>query len=205
MGIEFTTTYWDETTPSGTSQVRQTDDEFVSVKSSIRSAFGNEHEFSTAVADHVRGTHKQGSARAWVDVESNLSVSGTSYIGRLYITSDTSRLFAIPASGVTLFLGSSRALEHATALASQNSYWCVQTGTDTSAPDVADGDIVFSPAFDSTPHVALTSVITNLSNPLIVSIKAVSASAVTYVTHNHSGASAGGAVVHYHAVGPVTF
>jgi hypothetical protein len=53
---EFITGYWDETTPSGSSEVRQTDDEFVSLKSSVRSIIGNEHEFNTASRPCTRYT-----------------------------------------------------------------------------------------------------------------------------------------------------
>jgi hypothetical protein len=162
---EFKTSYWDETTPSGSSEVRQTDEEFVSLKSSLRSIIGEEHEFNTAAADHVRGTHKQGSARAWVDVESNFSQSGTSYVGRLYATSDTSRLFLVPDSGFTMFLGGSLVPEIASYISGegtpaahypgQNARWVIQCGVVTT---LASGstDITFSPTYSNAPIVMAT-------------------------------------------------
>jgi len=96
---------WDEDTPSGTSEVRQLDDEWNSFKTNLGGGLDDEHEWDTTEGVANRGTHRQGSARAFLDIESNLSVSGTSFIGRLYVASDTSRFFCIPDSGQTIFLG----------------------------------------------------------------------------------------------------
>ncbi len=165
--VEFTTGFHDEGTPSGTSQGIIIDEEFVSNKSSLRSIIGNEHEFNTAAADHVRGTHKKGSARAFLDVQSNMSVSGTSYVGRLYVASDTSRLFAIPDSGQTIFLGSANISEIASYKSAgdaaldehypgQNARWVQQCGFGRANDASSRTGFVFSPAYDNPPVVIVT-------------------------------------------------
>lgn len=97
-------TSWRSFAPSGTSPGKYGDDDIRSHITSIGDALDGEHYWDKDAVTTERGRHRQGSARAYLDAESNLSGSGVSESGKLYITSDTSRVFYTPDSGITGFV-----------------------------------------------------------------------------------------------------
>ena len=92
MAIGGRTVGWDNTVPAPGDDAGLGDDEFRSFKTSIQTLVDAEHEFSTTGGANS-GRHRPGSAVAYSDVESN--VSAGDILGRLYLTSDTSRLFGL--------------------------------------------------------------------------------------------------------------
>ena len=91
---------WNEGSPSDSDSAGLGDDQIRSLKTSIRVGLDSEHIWPSSGGD--AGMHRIGSARVNVGVQSLVSSSGTD--GRLYQTSDTSRLFGT-GSGGTTFLG----------------------------------------------------------------------------------------------------
>src|SRR5437899_3652299 len=73
-----------------------------SIETSVRNAMGSEHNWPSTGGASV-GYHLLGSARAFYDVQSNVSSSGTD--GRILVTSDTSRLFHVGSAGTVLLGG----------------------------------------------------------------------------------------------------
>src|SRR5205807_4283860 len=77
-----------------------------SIVTSVQNGLAVEHNWPSASGANF-GYHLLGSARAFYDVESNVSSSGTD--GRLYVASDTSRIFHVGSAG-TMLLGAASAL-----------------------------------------------------------------------------------------------
>lgn len=97
---------WNEGVPSGTSSAGNTDEEFKSVKTSLRNALDSEHNWpSTGGA--ATGFHRLGSGRAFYGASSQLSSSDTD--GRLFVDSTNSR-FHHAGSADTRLLGGQYAL-----------------------------------------------------------------------------------------------
>lgn len=92
---------WDETVPADTESAGLGDDRMRSMKTSLRAALDDEHNFPSSGGDNV-GYHRYGSARVHVGTQSRVSSTGTD--GRLMQASDTSRLFGV-GSGGTVLLG----------------------------------------------------------------------------------------------------
>lgn len=91
---------WNEGSPADSDSAGLGDDQIRSLKTSIRVGLDSEHVWPSSGGD--AGVHRLGSARANVGVQSLVSSSGTD--GRLYETSDTSRLFHV-GSGGTSYIG----------------------------------------------------------------------------------------------------
>ncbi len=127
MAIGGRTVGWDNTTPAAGDDAGLGDDEFRSFKTSIQTLIDAEHVFSTTGGANS-GRHRPGSAMPYNDVQSN--VSAGDLLGRLYFTSDTSRLFALGtgASDSTIFLGSKNAVEHGPDTGEFNHLWMEDSG-----------------------------------------------------------------------------
>lgn len=98
---------FDLNSPADSESMGLTDDRIRSVKSTLQQVIDDEHVFPTAGGSAV-GYHRLGSARAYYDVQSNVSSTGTD--GRLMLTSDTSRLFGVGSGGTVLLGGGPTAL-----------------------------------------------------------------------------------------------
>ena len=96
---------WDENLPSGSSAVKLGDNDIRNLTVALGDGLDAEHHWDNTQGTANRGLHRPGSGRAYVDVQSNLSDSGTSAKGKLYYASDRSRLFVTPLSTVTCFVG----------------------------------------------------------------------------------------------------
>ena len=103
--------------PSGSSAIKLGDDDIRSNFTAIARGLDAEHYFAAGSdgdnESQQRGLHRKGSARAYVDVESRDSASGSSEAGKLYFASNTSRLFVTPESTsfTGVLVGSIRHLE----------------------------------------------------------------------------------------------
>jgi len=117
------TLLWNETTPAETDIADAAPSR--SIETSLRFGLAVEHNWPNSSGPNF-GYHLLGSSRAYYDVESNVSSSGTD--GRTMVTSDTSRLFHVGSAG-TMFLGGSRVLSAGSVpVGGQNFYWAEEFG-----------------------------------------------------------------------------
>ena len=125
MPLGGTNILWNEAAPADSDSAGAGAAEIRSDKTSIRNAMGSEH-FWLSGGGAATGYHLLGSARAFVDVQSNVSSSGTD--GRLLVTSDTSKLFHV-GSGGTMFLGGQTAISAGSSpVGGQRFYWVAEFG-----------------------------------------------------------------------------
>lgn len=96
---------WDEAVPASGEGVGLGDDRMRSIKTTLRQALDSEHVWASSGG--TVGQHRYGSARAFYGPQSSVSASDTSVVadGRMMVTSDTSRLFAVGSGGTTLLGG----------------------------------------------------------------------------------------------------
>lgn len=154
---------WSESAPQNSDNLGLGAQEIRSAKTAIRTALDSEHVFPSTGGD--AGTHRLGSARAFVGSESAVSSAGTD--GRLMIASNTSRLFGV-GSGGTMFLGGANSLQilasggaadlllnNGTALLPQTHYWALQAQRVTlgSGGSVA---MTFTSAYSGAPALFLS-------------------------------------------------
>lgn len=92
----------DESVPGDTESVALGDDRIRSVKTSLRQVLDSEHNYPSAGGNAV-GYHRFGSARPYYGPQSAVSSSGSD--GRVMLTSDTSRYFAVGSGGTSLIGG----------------------------------------------------------------------------------------------------
>lgn len=92
---------WDVSTPSGSSLVGQGPSVFTALKSSLQSGLDAEHLWPAAGG--YAGVHRDGSARVFYGTASVVSSADTD--GRLMLTSDTSRLYAVGNSQTSYLIG----------------------------------------------------------------------------------------------------
>ena len=116
---------WNEGSPSDTDSAGLGDDQFRSLKSSIRVGLDGEHVWPSGGGD--AGVHRLGSARAYYGTESLVSSVGTD--GRIMQTSDTSRLFHVGSAGTSLIGGATALLvgEYPDT-PPQRHYWAIESG-----------------------------------------------------------------------------
>ncbi len=98
---------WDNTSPTSVGLAGQGDDELRSFKSNVQGGLNAEHIWPSSGG--ASGAHRAGSARIFSGAESAVSSADTS--GRLMVTSDTSRLFAVGSDVSAHLLGSQLAPE----------------------------------------------------------------------------------------------
>lgn len=123
---------------------------------------------SAGVPRFADGTAGPGAARSFFDVESNASsqVSATKALGgRLFVASDTSRLFAYAASGHSVLAGSAFAIVHATSTATipSNTQTLVQLGSFSMA-STSTTTTAFPSAYSAAPIVQLMPMSTGTTN-----------------------------------------
>ena len=98
-----------------------------SIETSLRNILAVEHNFPSASGPNF-GYHLLGSCRAYVDVQSNVSSTGTD--GRLMQTSDTSRFFHVGSGGTSLIGGATVPLIGSyPGTVPQRSYWAIEFGS----------------------------------------------------------------------------
>ena len=200
---------WDNTTPAAGDDSGLGDDHFRSVKTSIQTAIDAEHEFST-VGGANTGRHRPGSAMAYFDVESNVSAGDVG--GRLFLTSNTTRLFALgtSSSSASLFIGSTKVIEHAVTTSTTNAIWIEDSGVDA----VFGGPIAqqFAVDYDSVPVVTLSALSTSAGGSVFANLSAVTVGGFTgslrYIDESNAGAGGSGDIdrptdgsVHWRSIG----
>jgi len=116
---------WNESNPADTDSAGLGDDEFRSLKTSIRVGLDGEHIWPSGGGD--AGVHRIGSARPYYGVQSLVSSSGTD--ARLMQTSDTSRFFHVGSAG-TSFIGGAQVISAGSfpGTAPQRHYWAMEFG-----------------------------------------------------------------------------
>lgn len=110
------------------------------------------------------GSFGPGACRAFFDVESNLSVALAAtkpLAGRLYVASDTSRLYGYVSSAATILLGGKNAIVHfpSNATITAGAYWLVQIGSVSASSQTVN--IAFSSQYSVAPRVQVSSTATN--------------------------------------------
>jgi hypothetical protein len=116
---------WNENTPADGDSAGQGDDQFRSLKSSIRVGLDSEHVWPVGGGD--AGVHRLGSARAYYGAQSLVSSTGTD--GRFMQTSDTSQFFHVGSGGTALIGGATGILAGSfPGTVPQRHYWAVEFG-----------------------------------------------------------------------------
>lgn len=95
---------WNSTIPSGTSSIRQGDDEIRSIRSVAQAVIADEHYFDQGSASSISGgVHRLGSARVFMNATRASLVTSASADsnGRLAYCADTESLHVIGASSTT--------------------------------------------------------------------------------------------------------
>jgi hypothetical protein len=192
---------WDEDLPSGSSAIRLGDDDLRSLTTSLGDGLDAEHHWANAQGVANRGLHRKGSGRAYLDVQSNLSDSGTSAAGKIYVTSDTSRAFYTPDSGVTGFLGGHLVPEvvghnSVAHYPGQNARFAMEFGVDTASVSVA-----FTNAYETPPVVTATSL---ASTSVFANVSVVTAGGFLVNDYDDTGALVG-EDFHWISLGTLSF
>jgi hypothetical protein len=96
--------------PSGTSSIRQGDDDIRSFKSTFQNVVGDEHYCDqTSASSASGGIHKPGSARAFFGTRASLATPASAdSAGRLYFSTDLGSLHYLAASSHSTLVGGSR-------------------------------------------------------------------------------------------------
>ena len=143
---------WDETKPAGADNVAIGDNQIRSDKTALRAAIDTEHVFPSSGGD--AGVHRLGSARPYYGAQSLVSSTGSD--GRLMITSDTSRLFAV-GSGGTVYLGGAQGISAGTypGTVPQRSQWIEEFGEGKTASGTTIVSLPNS-GYSGKPYVYLT-------------------------------------------------
>lgn len=124
---------WGESSPANSDNLGLGAQEIRSLKTAVRTGLDAEHVWSSTGGAGT-GIHRAGSARAFVGAESLVSSADTD--GRLYVSSDRSRLFHVGSTG-TMFLGGAQSLQilsgngnldgFMAAALPQTHYWAVES------------------------------------------------------------------------------
>lgn len=144
---------WNNNTPGANDQAGNGDDEIRSLKSNLQGALNSEHYFPAAGDSANVGVHLPGSARAFYGAESLVSSQGTD--GRLFVSSNRSRLFHVGSNG-TMFLGSALAISLSSGVnlqtpAQTHAMFLEDWQGNTTALSNGSVAVTFSSAFSGTP------------------------------------------------------
>lgn len=188
---------WNEAAPADTDSAGAGAGEIRSDKTAIRTAVGSEHFWQSGGGANT-GYHLLGSARAFYDVESNVSSSGTD--GRIMVTSDTSRLFHVGSAG-TMYLGGQRSLSMGSApVGGQTFSWVMETGD--GRTDISGNLNVTIPnsGYSGVPFVtaSVSTTVASLNYSCMVNLKTATAFSVQVFDTSGAGQRA---VVNWMSVG----
>lgn len=179
---------WNESAPQGSDSLGAGDDEIRSLKTSVRIGLDGEHVWPSGGGD--AGVHRLGSGRPFVGAQSLVSSTGTD--GRLYWASDTSNFFHT-GSGGTAFVGGARVISAGSypgGVAPQRYYWAMEFGE--GRIKTSGGTVITFPnsGFSGAPFTQLqASRQTSGSGDWAIAIlDTVSATAMTVIAINESGA-----------------
>ena len=191
---------WNENSPSDSDGAGLGDDHFRSVKTTVRSGLDSEHNWPSAGGDNV-GYHRFGSARPYYGLQSAVSSSGSD--GRLMLTSDTSRLFAVGSGGTVLLGGALSVLYGGGSVAEfpQRHYWAIEVGTQSSGPEAYAQITIPNSGFSGAPRVLLTSDVTAGLRPVFACVDAVTGTTFDIYTFDRSGSSALNVTVNWMSFG----
>lgn len=166
---------WNENAPADTDSAGAGDDEIRSLKTSIRNGLAAEHAWPSATGSGF-GVHLLGSARAYYDVQSNVSSAGTD--GRLMVTSDSSRLFHVGSQG-TMFIGGQSGIVGGTSpTGGQGFYWAQEWG-ETFISTVSQVISLPNSGFSGVPTVLVSTMTTSNTQVPVATIIARTATTFT--------------------------
>lgn len=146
---------WNEGSPGNAESAGSGATILRSLETSLRFGFNDEHHWPSAGGDNV-GYHRFGAARPFIGTQSRVSSSGSD--GRLMVTSDTSRLFAV-GSGGTVLLGGATGLSFGSfpGATPQTHYWAEEFGS-VLLPSSGSTTIIFpNSGFSGVPYTFVTS------------------------------------------------
>jgi|SRR3990167_4378205 len=177
---------WNETAPADTDNAGGGDDDIRSLKTSMRHGLATEHVWPAATG--AAGVHLLGSGRPYYGVQSAVSSVGTD--GRLMLTSDTSRLFAV-GSGGTVLLGDTNLLSVGTDAGiarPQRAYWAMEFGR-VLVQSAGIAVPIPNSGFSGVPFVTASLVSTAATAParVFVTIRALSADSFNIFTEDTTG------------------
>ena len=142
---------YDENAPPSTDSLGGLAPHIQSVKTNLRGGLDSEHDWPSTTGTH--GAHRMGSAKAFFAAQSYVSSSDTN--GRLFLASDTSRLFGV-GSGGTVLLGAPTLLSMGTSTA-QRSQWVIETGTaSTRSSDGTTQITIPNSGYSGIPYLQIT-------------------------------------------------
>lgn len=189
---------WNESNPQDTDSAGLGDDEFRSLKTSLRIGLDGEHVWPSGGGD--AGVHRLGSARPYIGTQSLVSSSGTD--GRLMWASDTSNFFHV-GSGGTAFIGGARVIS-AGSYVGTRSYWAEEFGEGKTAAS-GSTSIAYPSVFNGKPYVVATAVPSSLLQAASwVVLGSVSASGFAAASYNTGGAQSSVSFF-WHAIGTRSF
>jgi len=147
---------WTETVPSNTSPVYHYPPFAKSVWTSISLGMAVEHYWNASGggSDASIGDILPGGSRAYVAAQSASSVPNSQHSGRLFLTSDTSKLLVYDSSG-TYLVGSAVFQEHVTD--AKTGFWVRQTGSYTTTVTNGSLAITFGIPYNAAPRTWQTS------------------------------------------------
>lgn len=177
---------WNQAAPADTDNAGAGAGEFRSLKTSLEAGLAVEHNWPTVSGPNF-GVHLPGSARAYYDLQSNVSSTGTD--GRLMVASDVSRLFHV-GSGGTMLLGGASALMVMGAAAPSGDYLSNWASEMTTMVSDAQGRIswTFASAYNGAPFVLATAGPQNGAAAIVLPlVDRVTASDVSLLVINAAG------------------
>jgi hypothetical protein len=164
---------WSEAIPSGTSQVGQFPTYGRSTFGNISTGMAVEHFWngSGGGSELSAGDLRPGGSRAFFDVQSNSSAPGSQQTGRLFLASDTTRLFVYDSTGTYLVGTPFCGLHQQSAL---TKFWLRQTGSYSIA---TSGGTSVNGSFTTTfpiPYVTAPQIYTSPSEAVLITAVATS-------------------------------
>lgn len=156
---------FDEAVPSDGEAAGLGDDRIRSLKTSLRQGIGSEHNWPSAGGNAV-GYHLYGSARPYYGLQSAVSSSGTD--GRLFMASDSSRLFGV-GSGGTTYLGGPAVISAGSFPGSlpQRAIWQEEWGIGATGSGASLTITVPNSGFSGAPYVQVSQVAPTVDGGLV--------------------------------------
>lgn len=194
---------WVETIPSGTSFVGLFPAWSKTMWTAVATGMSLEHyyEGSGGGSAASSGDLAPGGSRAFFDVKSNSSAPNSQTTGRLFLTSDVSRLFVYDSTG-TYMVGTAFGIENSADPATPG-FWARQSGSYTTNATSGNTDITFPVSFTALPSITQT-VTAAAGNGMLLAIVHTSSSATKFRSVWSMLASLGTVTVSWTALGPIS-
>lgn len=197
---------WNESSPADTDSAGAGDDEIRSLKTSIRNGLAAEHAWPSATGSGF-GVHLLGSARAYYDVQSNVSSAGTD--GRLLVTSDSSRLFHVGSAGTSFIGGNTVISAGSQPVGGQRFYWAEEFGEALANQGASTHSVTVSfpnSGFSGVPFVTASAWTTGTTQKPVAIITGLTATSVQFQVYDiTTGGTSSKCTVIWRSTGTRTF